>query len=1250
MAKRKRPAVVRAGAVRRRQSEDSIVAQAAHLWVEPLESRVLLSGGTITVVIKNQDADNITDFRLSPTPSEYQGCIFTRNNPNENYFIDDWASLATFAGSSLQPHRYAAPGGEFFVEIIRNSDNAVVDYGFYAPGVAIVRPVSEPGSYRIRCTTTVQVDEEAVEDTGLGGSTPPSPSWRERPENRTPLQLASDDPQKGQYEFALIESSMGLDGHWHWTYTKRYNYTIINTTETYVDSGESDTAFVCLPIKDAATVQALAARVDGPSQLQTQALSGALSNAAATTAVKLGVKKVYTAVVGGNPEIGGLIASVVVPVGTAIYAGSTPNADLGETWVKAALSTGTGLLLTSGAAVLGLPAAATVGIGFVAGVALNIGWNNVQENQLRAEVKAATNNDLRTSRDAAAGTASLYNQGGELRNVRLVLADSTAVSDAPIDSIPAVARLLPGQKLDFADVSRFFLDQYLQPTSTIVPMIEYDRVVVAGFKTLRCRVPWVPLAAVTSDTTRPAVPSSSIVVNEGQTQRSHVDRLDLRFSEFLPSPITLDALKLYRNGTEEVPLTGATLSSYATDQATLDLHLATLPEGEYELRADPSKVTDWFGNTLDAGASPYVVARFHKLYGDVNGDKSVDAKDLAVWKKCWDVVARQYEQSQGQLNYDPNAELTLDGKVDLADKAIINGNFGRTLVAPAKLAIEENSGAANDSKVDCGIVVTGLSSAYIPITLRNTGGKPLAVSAIMIEGADAGSFSLRTNSSGFTIEPGWARVIEVKFTPGQQRSYAANLVVYSNDASSPTTMNLSGVGGMESIEFSLVSDFTLPGLNPLDVKVFNGAAYIASDPYFDILDVSNPNAPVRTLHEMVAYLGDLDLIGNRLFVGAKFVLRIYDISNPLSPQKIGTWSEGGTIMLNFSTDAALAAIMPWDTEPPALTRGLQIVDVSNPNSAVRVGSLGEYHNGSITGGFYRSYLFASLDSILQVIDLRVPSQPTIIHSYTLHGAVSTVQVRGNFAYVTSGNYFSILDLSNPESPIEIGACLLPKGGGSFELEGTVAVISLGDGLVAVDFTDQTRPRVVGRVSATNVGKIDIAGDYVYVGGTTLRIFRMSHGVAAGSGSAAVFAEPVVLSPTASTTTITDPTSSASVASRATPTPSIRQEIVPAPTLIPAAAAPVTAQTPIEPTEVATATVIDAETALPVASKARPTTSRAAAPAAVFSTARVRRVTPTARPIVPVRPPLVATPLARIARPVFEILTSRPARKLLAELE
>lgn len=162
---------------------------------------------------------------------------------------------------------------------------------------------------------------------------------------------------------------------------------------------------------------------------------------------------------------------------------------------------------------------------------------------------------------------------------------------------------------------------------------------------------WIPGVNGTADATAPVL--SGVTVNAGAAQRSVVTQVGVVFSE----AVTLDAgavtVKLASGNA--VPNVTITPTNPSGDGRTWVLTFAgtgviggSLPDGIYDLVITASGVRDLAGNALTASYSQ----RFHRLFGDTNGDKRVNLIDH-----------RSMRATLGRPAGDPlfNAALDFDG-------------------------------------------------------------------------------------------------------------------------------------------------------------------------------------------------------------------------------------------------------------------------------------------------------------------------------------------------------------------------------------------------------------------------------------------------------------------------------------------------------------------------------------------------------------------------------------------------------------
>ena len=177
----------------------------------------------------------------------------------------------------------------------------------------------------------------------------------------------------------------------------------------------------------------------------------------------------------------------------------------------------------------------------------------------------------------------------------------------------------------------------------------------------------------------PAVASSAI--NAGQVQRSHVSSMSIVFTSDVGASLTAGDLVVHNLATgADIPASAMSLGyNLATRTATWSfpgLTGGTLPDGDYIATLGTADVADSSGNPLDGNrnglAGDDFTVTFHRLAGDVTGDRAVDVGDLGV-------LGAHYGQSGPAIPGDMNG----DGVVDVGDLGILGANYGSSLAGGA---------------------------------------------------------------------------------------------------------------------------------------------------------------------------------------------------------------------------------------------------------------------------------------------------------------------------------------------------------------------------------------------------------------------------------------------------------------------------------------------------------------------------------------------------------------------------------------
>jgi surface-anchored protein len=192
-----------------------------------------------------------------------------------------------------------------------------------------------------------------------------------------------------------------------------------------------------------------------------------------------------------------------------------------------------------------------------------------------------------------------------------------------------------------------------------------------------------------------ALKAVSLRVNDGAAQRSNIETLAIRFSRDTNVPALIvagtitDAVKLFV-GTTQVTLDPSRFFYYAAKN-TLVIGLTTggfdpdtktiLADGRYELRLDTTLIKSGAGavslSDTDRTVDGTQRFKFHRLEGDLNGDKKVTAADLFLLRQY---LGTYWWQRRYNFAFDltgPNN--TPDAVIDQLDATYLRTLFGRTV-------------------------------------------------------------------------------------------------------------------------------------------------------------------------------------------------------------------------------------------------------------------------------------------------------------------------------------------------------------------------------------------------------------------------------------------------------------------------------------------------------------------------------------------------------------------------------------------
>ncbi len=171
----------------------------------------------------------------------------------------------------------------------------------------------------------------------------------------------------------------------------------------------------------------------------------------------------------------------------------------------------------------------------------------------------------------------------------------------------------------------------------------------------------------------------SHTLNGGVAQRSMVKGFAFTFSQVVA--FGTGAFRVRRADSYEPALT--LIPTVANGQTTVTVTFAgagviagSVPDGLYTLTVNAAQVTDAFGQPLDGDGNGQpggdFTEAFHRLFGDVNGDRTVNAADFAQFRGT-------FGSAGGDVAYRGFFDYDGDGTINAFDFGQFRNRFGVTL-------------------------------------------------------------------------------------------------------------------------------------------------------------------------------------------------------------------------------------------------------------------------------------------------------------------------------------------------------------------------------------------------------------------------------------------------------------------------------------------------------------------------------------------------------------------------------------------
>lgn len=285
--------------------------------------------------------------------------------------------------------------------------------------------------------------------------------------------------------------------------------------------------------------------------------------------------------------------------------------------------------------------------------------------------------------------------------------------------------------------------------------------------------------------------------------------------------------------------------------------------------------------------------------------------------------------------------------------------------------------------------------------------------------------------------------------------------------------------GAQTSTFSLVG--SIPG--PADlIDVQGNRAYVVAGSTLRIFDLTNPSAPARLgEYTFPEKIWGIRIVDSLVYAAADFFgLGIVDVSNPAAPTLRGSLKTPGQAknVAVFGTKAAVADHMS----------GVDFIDTSNAAAPTLLGSF--YVEGYARDVAAAGSMAYAVDAPtgLYVFDMSKPGPLEPVHAQQSATAPGSIVVSEDpagprIAVLIGGGSLQVYDLTQPAAPVRAGTFRTPGGRPvRAALSGSRAYVAdVREGLHVVDLSAPATPRLVGTYKTPHPARdVAVAGSLVLV--------------------------------------------------------------------------------------------------------------------------------------------------------------------------
>ncbi|MCD6518323.1 MAG: hypothetical protein J7M05_00155, partial [Anaerolineae bacterium] len=491
--------------------------------------------------------------------------------------------------------------------------------------------------------------------------------------------------------------------------------------------------------------------------------------------------------------------------------------------------------------------------------------------------------------------------------------------------------------------------------------------------------------------------------------------------------------------------------------------------------------------------------------GDVVPDGYITARD-------WLALTQVFGAQEGEEEYNPQADLNDDGRIDILDVAILSENYGRF----GPIVQEGNPSPPPNPQLPKAVLWVNPSQRHLQVGQQATFTVMLETKGHSVNGVDL----------TISFDPQLLSLVQARPTgclptllPGSDLSGQDGQLRYvAISAKHP----LSGTAPLLQLTFQAIAQGEAqltfaPEAHPhvasgsYDVLGETRGAQVSIDQrmrlFFPQVEGSKPKREGFDLPGSLEEEGvSLPVVGSypleseaweardvRLqggyaymvvatFYEAPEYLYVFDVRQPFAPQLIERWGGGGREPDEIWLEGGRAFIARKGG-------GVDVLDISSPPTVQGLGCFfwNAPHRPIAKGLHAVGDLLYVADEWygLQVVDVSDPSQPRLLGSYgqgTVFG--EGVWVDGSVAYVCAGRPgIRLIEVSDPRHPYPLHSEALAVPGRSVDAQvedGYLYVAAEDGGLSAYDVHDPQLPAYLGTLDTHFAQKVDVHDRLVYL--------------------------------------------------------------------------------------------------------------------------------------------------------------------------